>query len=99
MTLHSRLICGDQEWVLSIIGSFDKHIQQDVKSLYSGLVKQPTCCTVDFSKATVAAHQAMSILVMLQQYVSAIQITGCNQQLLMQLQQQANPLHSNICFL
>ena len=87
MALHSRLICGNQEWVLSIIGPSEEIEKTQLNALYKNLHVSPACCTIDFSRATIPFQQALQLIMWLQPYVSDVQIAGCNSQLLTQLQQ------------
>jgi hypothetical protein len=99
MAFHSRLISGQTEWVLSIIGAIEPANQQEVKELYHSFPNPPACCTVDFSQALTEVKTALEILRLLSRYIPSIQIIGCSSPWIALLRSEAGSSVERIRFL
>ncbi len=85
MPITSRLICGGQELVISVIGPFSREHKHEFLKSYRELTAQPEECTVDLSQTENVDPSAFRLLVLLRKDSERVRIIGCDSQLLQQL--------------
>ena len=98
MSFHSRLLGGNQEWVISIIGALNQQNQAELTELSHSFHQKPLLCTIDFSKADELNDETLTKLLTIPLDFEKIQIIGCSSALLNRIKYHEAANH-NIGFL